>query len=380
MEIVISSLILNWFVLYAVCILGLAWSCNQEQKKQSRAQSANGEALHRFSIIIPFRNEEHRLPPLLASLATLDYPQTHVELVFVDDHSEDQSTTLIRTFQKNHPEWSIQLVTSASEGKKAALYTGISQAQMPFIVTTDADCVVLPSWLKTFNAHFQNPGIQLLCGPVRLVADGSWVAAFDRLDFLAQQACSLGAHGLGIPLGCSGANLAFAKAEFHTINGYAGNAHIASGDDVFLLHKMMDKNPAQVAYVTVPTATVSTPANTSWKALLQQRIRWGTKAPAYTHRSSRFLTGFLVLSNLLLALMTLVLLFATALTPSVLIAWILKLGSDVFFVLLAAQVYKQKDVFNSLWWVTPCYPFYISALSLSSLWLPAFWKGRSLTK
>ncbi len=55
----------------------------------------------RFSVIIPFRDEEVGLPKLLASIAMLNYPKSKFEIIFVNDSSTDLSETIINGFFKN---------------------------------------------------------------------------------------------------------------------------------------------------------------------------------------------------------------------------------------------------------------------------------------
>ena len=42
----------------------------------------------RFSIIVPFRNEEQNLPVLLESLSNLNYPTDFFKVILVDDASD----------------------------------------------------------------------------------------------------------------------------------------------------------------------------------------------------------------------------------------------------------------------------------------------------
>ncbi len=42
---------------------------------------------------------------------------------------------------------------------------------------------------------------------------------------------------------CNGANLAYEKKVFSEVNGFAGTDHIASGDDMLLMHKIWKKYP-----------------------------------------------------------------------------------------------------------------------------------------
>ena len=48
---------------------------------------------------------------------------------------------------------------------------------------------------------------------------------------------------------CNGANLAYEKKAFYEVNGFAGIDHIASGDDMLLMHKIWKKYPDRVHYL-----------------------------------------------------------------------------------------------------------------------------------
>ena len=52
----------------------------------------------KFTVIIPFRNEEKALPSLLKSIQTLKYPYELFEILFVDDASEDDSIEIIEKY------------------------------------------------------------------------------------------------------------------------------------------------------------------------------------------------------------------------------------------------------------------------------------------
>ena len=53
---------------------------------------------HKFSIIIPFRNEVENLPRLIKSLEDLNYPKRFFEVILVDDNSTDDSQELALRF------------------------------------------------------------------------------------------------------------------------------------------------------------------------------------------------------------------------------------------------------------------------------------------
>jgi cellulose synthase/poly-beta-1,6-N-acetylglucosamine synthase-like glycosyltransferase len=83
---------------------------------------------------------------------------------------------------------------------------------------------------------------------------------------------------------CSGANLAYRKSAFLEVRGFEGNRDFPSGDDEFLLKKIVKTYGARsCVYLPFAENLVQTTPETSWKALLNQRVRWAGKWKA--HRS-----------------------------------------------------------------------------------------------
>jgi biofilm PGA synthesis N-glycosyltransferase PgaC len=76
----------------------------------------------------------------------------------------------------------------------------------------------------------------------------------------------------------SGANMLFEKEVFEAVNGYEGNEHIASGDDVFLMQKIFLKNPKAIGFVKNSNAFAKTHSPKTFQEFLNQRIRWTSKS------------------------------------------------------------------------------------------------------
>jgi hypothetical protein len=66
---------------------------------------------------------------------------------------------------------------------------------------------------------------------------------FQQLDLTSLQGATIGSFGLNKAFMCNGANFAYTKSLFEKLNGFDGNNKIASGDDVFLLQKAVEKFP-----------------------------------------------------------------------------------------------------------------------------------------
>ncbi len=235
-----------------------------------------------FSIIIPFRNEQQRLPELLDSLSRIDYPPEKFEILMVNDHSHDRSVALIEAFAGRHPETGIRIIDNKRQSdspKKDALLTGIRTASYEWILTTDADTVVPASWLSDFDRHIRRDGSVMLFGGVRYLPGNTPVEYLQYWDWQGLQALTLAGYGYGNPLLGSAANMGFEKEAFFRAGGFEGNTQHAGGDDIFLMRKMHERFPGKVKSVRSSHQVTTYPV-AGWKDLCRQRIRWAEKTSA----------------------------------------------------------------------------------------------------
>jgi len=102
------------------------------------------------SVIVPARNEEVNLPPLLDSLAETEYP--HFEVLVVDDGSEDRTREVVLGARPGNAE-RIQLIPGSPLpegwfGKPWACHQGAGEARGEILLFTDADTVHDPLLLS----------------------------------------------------------------------------------------------------------------------------------------------------------------------------------------------------------------------------------------
>ncbi|PZR27261.1 MAG: glycosyl transferase [Citrobacter freundii] len=246
--------------------------------------SAKGKvASIKISVIIAARNEEKNITDLLHSLQQQTYPSELFEIILVDDHSTDATVRVARLYD-NVRILSLEGGDSINSHKKKAIGLGISAATGDLIVTTDADCVPPPAWLETIAAFKQETNAVFIAAPVSFFCDASLLQTFQAMDFMVLQGIT-GAAVFRRHLAMSnGANLAYERKVFYEVNGFKDIDHIASGDDMLLMHKIATKYPARIHYLKSTAAIVPTSPMITWKAFLNQRIRWASKATQYNDR------------------------------------------------------------------------------------------------
>ena len=206
----------------------------------------------RFSIIVPFRNEEANFLTLLNSISALNYPKNLFEIIVVNDDSTDNSVAIFNDWQVANPEISSRLLQNirlSNAPKKDAITTAISEIKNEWIITTDADCRVQQNWLLAFDNCIQHSSFQMVASAVSVIKTKGFLNYFQFVDLLSLQGTTIGSFGIDEPFMCNGANFAYKKSFFNELKGFAGNDNLASGDDVFLLQKAVDKHQNLVHYI-----------------------------------------------------------------------------------------------------------------------------------
>ena len=224
---------------------------------------------HSFSIIIPFRNEASNLPDLIYSLHKLNYPRNHYEIIWVNDHSEDESISIIEKFN-------FQAITSTGDGKKNALKTGVDSSKYDFIITIDADCIVPSNILNAYNEKLNMQNFDFISAPVQFENRG-FLGGILNFEFLGLIGIGAASIQLGKPNMANGANLCFKKSTFYKVGGYNYYDEIASGDDQFLLKKISGLTDAKISFLKDKRAIVITKLPKSLIEFIYQRIRWSSK-------------------------------------------------------------------------------------------------------
>jgi cellulose synthase/poly-beta-1,6-N-acetylglucosamine synthase-like glycosyltransferase len=327
-----------------------------------------------FTIVVPFRNEKENFPNLLHSISLLNYPKELVEVILVDDESEE-------VFSVQHSVFSLKVIKNerkSNSPKKDAIETAIQIAKNDWIITTDADCLVQKDWLTIYDQYIQENEVEMVASGVCYIPKNGFLCAFQNLDFLSLQGATIGSFGINQSFMCNGANFAYSKQFFKELNGFQGNETIASGDDVFLLQKAVSVAPEKVGFLLAKESIVATKPVATWSELFQQRVRWASKS-----------TGYSSLYGKLLALVV----FGGNLAWIVsFILWLIGfLDQNIFMLFVALKflidfilIYKTVSFFESkLQYVLASsllYPFFSISVAVYSLFGKYSWKGRNFKK
>src|SRR5205823_2504025 len=136
-------------------------------------------------------NEAANIEACIRSVLAQHYPAQLLEIIVVDDHSEDHTAALARATGERVQVISLKEILNSGEAtysfKKKALAAGIAVGKGELIVTTDADCTAPPDWLANMAALYERTHAAMIIGPVAFTSPAGLAALFQSLDFTAMQ-------------------------------------------------------------------------------------------------------------------------------------------------------------------------------------------------
>jgi cellulose synthase/poly-beta-1,6-N-acetylglucosamine synthase-like glycosyltransferase len=374
-------IIISGIILALYCFLLIAFIIGFDKIENFKV--AKFKSKTKFSIIVPFRNEAENLQELLISISTLDYPKELFEIILVNDDSVDDSVLLINNFTPENDKLNIKILTNirrTKSPKKDAIQTAILQSNFDWVITTDADCIVPKNWLKIFDAYIQKHKSKLIAAPVTYLDNKTFLEQFQLLDFLSLQASTIGSYGIHNPILCNGANLCYQKQAFIQVNGFEGNENIASGDDIFLLEKIVKQYPNEVRFLKSNEVIVKTQPQPTFKGLLSQRIRWAAKTTAYTNNFAKFVGVTVLLMNLMLIMSLLLTIFNLFKWEFFFAIITIKLLLDFILLNRVFRFFKQKILFQYYFIGSLVYPIFSMFVAIASFQTTFNWKDRVFKK
>lgn len=327
-----------------------------------------------FSVIIPARNEEKNIGQLLQKLKEQTYPGNLFEVIVVDDHSEDNTTGIVKQF----PEVKIiELKDDAINSyKKKAIETGIATAKNEWIITTDADCLPSHKWIETIALFKEKNSSIFIAAPVIYTNNSSLLQTFQSLDFLILQGITGVAVSKNLMSMCNGANMAYDRNIFFEVNGFSGIDKIASGDDMLLMHKIWKKYPQQCHYLKSEDVIVHTSPMKTWKDFLNQRIRWASKAKKYEDKRIFFVLLLVYLFNLSFPALLIAMCWNLKFGVAFLILWVAKTIVEFSFVLSVASFFNKRSLLKYFFILQPVHIAYTIIAGLFGQFGKYEWKGR----
>lgn len=132
--------------------------------------SVSNQDLPKITTIVPAYNEGKFVYTTLVSLAESDYPQDKIQIICIDDGSQDDTWAWM---QKAKAEYSKRIAIyqqPANKGKRQALNRGFQLATGDVFITVDSDSIVKKDTLRLMASPFEiDPTCGAVAGNVRVL-------------------------------------------------------------------------------------------------------------------------------------------------------------------------------------------------------------------
>ncbi len=329
----------------------------------------------KVSVVIAARNEEKTLPPLLHDLKQQDFPAFLFEVIIVNDFSTDGTAAIAQHLPPNF-RMLMPVSTAEQSSKKKAIATGIAAATGELILVTDADCRIGKSWISTMASFYAQTGASFIAAPVKYTYQPSLLQVLQVLDFITLQGITAASVSANFGTMCNGANLAYTKAAFESVNGFAGIDSVPTGDDMLLMYKIWKVAPEKVFYLKSNEAIVTTAPMLTWRAFYQQRRRWASKTMVYDDKRLILVLAFVLLLNLLPCILLAAAFFNPVFLLYSFFCLLAKTLIEWPFVFSVAKFFGEQKLMRYFFFLQPLHVFYTVFVGIWSQVGGYEWKGR----
>ncbi|MBK8912243.1 MAG: glycosyltransferase [Chlorobi bacterium] len=228
-----------------------------------------------ISILVAARNEQRNIRACLQSLLAQDYPADRLQLIAMNDESEDETLAIMQQVAAAFPE-RLRVVSTVAEasaavrGKARALAQGIDHATGEILLFTDADCTPPPTWARSVVQHLSSD-VDVATG-FTIVGHTTTFGALQALDWLHLHAIASAALQLGVLMGCIGNNFAIRRSAYQRVGGYRGMEFSVTED--FALFAAVLRTGGRGIFHCHPDAAMQTEPCPTLPDVLRQKQRW----------------------------------------------------------------------------------------------------------
>jgi mycofactocin system glycosyltransferase len=235
------------------------------------------------TVIIPVRNRPGEIAACLQSLSRLDYPQDKIEVIVIDDASDDNTPDVVSTFP-------VHLIP-LKEHRQASFCRNLAaqRAHGEILAFFDSDCVADQLWLKELIPAFSDPSNGAVGGTVDAYYDNKGLDCYEKVkSSLNMGSWFKSSHEANNFFYLPSCNLLVRRALFLKLKGFKEDMHV--GEDVDFCWRLQDQGH-RIEYR--PIGTVYHRHRNTIRQFCARRFDYGTSEPLlqknHTNRIKQFL-------------------------------------------------------------------------------------------
>lgn len=236
-------------------------------KRRARAL----DYLPQVTLLLAARNEEQSLAGTLEAIARLDYPKDRLQVLIIDDGSNDRTPEIIHAFTQANANFRHLRTGDVSVGKASALNMGLSAAnQSEIVYVLDADSAPEPGCVRACIEHFANSRVGAVAGaPAPSTKCSTFASYYAYLETLVHRSVTTRAKDmLGLAPPIFGSNCAYRRSALDKIGGFKPGAFLEDTDLVLALCTEGYRTcyePRAVSHMAMPRTAAS---------YFRQHTRW----------------------------------------------------------------------------------------------------------
>jgi glycosyltransferase involved in cell wall biosynthesis len=247
----------------------------------------------RISVIVPVRNNEDTIAPVLQALLNQD--QENYEVIVVDGSSTDQT----RDIAARYP---VKILVEEGKGPNYARNLGVQNASGEIVAFIDGDCKPDKGWLKALVENFASPETGCVGGTIAVWNGESYLARYGfwaKIPVMPRFESRMTQHINRFNELPVSANMAVKKEVFAKV-GLFDTVFRGGFEETDLLWRIVK---AGYKIIADPKAIVYHRHRTTLKGLLKQTWAYGIGAGLYcrkhpdspvTRKYHRYKTAFLM--------------------------------------------------------------------------------------
>ena len=223
------------------------------------------------TVLVPCKNEESVVESLVSCLVNFDYPENRLQVIVIDDGSDDETPAKLDALAAVTPTLRIlHRLPGAGGGKSGALNDALELATGEIIIVFDADHQPRRDVVWRLTRHFEDPGVGAVQGRCEIVnPDDSPLTRLIAMDYLAGYLVNeYGRQSIFLLPAYGGANCAVRASSLREVGGW--NPDTVTEDTDLTLKLILSGQRVRYDVTAVDAEEGVVTVSRFWR----QRYRW----------------------------------------------------------------------------------------------------------
>jgi len=260
-------------IFYFLLLLGYKHEVHREPPLLSE------KALPTISIVIPVLNEAGTVSQTLNSVLAISYPKNKLEIIVVDDESTDDTVKEVQLFTNK----GVKLIRNkhVGIGKSSALNAGIRAASGELVATLDSDSFPEKTSLAKLASFFVDPSIMAVTAAVKVHSPKTMIEKIQGVEYIFVMFTRRLLSFVDSVTVTPGPFSVFRRDVFNKVGLFDENNLL---EDQEMAYRIQSHNYKIVGSLN---AEVYTQVPSTFSQLMRQRVRWnrGGIRNFYKHRN-----------------------------------------------------------------------------------------------